>query len=192
MSKLYDRMESSFLEAMLVHLGFPASWIRLELKCIRSVKYKVKFNDLLVDIPTPERGLRQGDPLSPYLFLICSEWLSEKIGAEISSHLLKGVRVCQGAPIVSHLFFADDSIFFMKATEVNARGLKTVLDEYEALSGQRINFSKSEIVFNRNVPALLRQQISGIFGVREVGVHSKYLGLPIVFSHKRQRLSSIL
>ncbi|CAM8893848.1 unnamed protein product [Rhodiola kirilowii] len=185
MSKAYDRMEWSFLEKMLVHLGFPDSWIRLVLECIRSVRYKVKFNDLLIDLPAPERGLRQGDPLSPYLFLLCSEWLSERIGTEISSNSLKGVRICQGAPIVSHLFFADDSIFFMKATEANARGLKTVLDEYEALSGQRINFDKSEMVFSRNVPALLRKQIRDIFGVREVGVHSKYLGLPLVFSHNK-------
>ncbi|KAL9683445.1 hypothetical protein QQ045_015267 [Rhodiola kirilowii] len=185
MNKAYDRMEWTFLEAMLVHLGFPASWIRLVLESIRSVKYKVRFNDLLIDLLAPERGLRQGDPLSPYLFLLCSEWLSGKIETEISSHSLKGVRVCHGAPIVSHLFFADDSIFFMKATEANARGLKTVLDEYEALSGQGINFAKSEMVFSRNVPVLLRKQISVIFGVREVGLHSKYLGLPLVFSHNK-------
>ncbi|KAL9671361.1 hypothetical protein QQ045_008929 [Rhodiola kirilowii] len=140
------------------------------MECISSVRYKVRLNDLVIEIPPSEHELRQGDPLSPYLFLICSEWLSMKLGTEISSHRL-GIKICQSVPTISDLFFADDNVFFMKATEQNAERLRAVLREYEELLGQRINSAKSEIVYNRNVVSSVRQQINGIFAVKEVGVH---------------------
>ncbi|KAL9670268.1 hypothetical protein QQ045_007819 [Rhodiola kirilowii] len=192
MSKAYDRMEWSFLKMMMGRLGFPTSWTNLVMECISSVKYKVKLNDMIIDIPSPERGLRQGDPLSPYLFLLCSEWLSLRIEGEVAGGRLKGVRICQGAPVISHLFFADDSVFFMKGTEQNASRLKTIFREYEDLSGQRINAAKSEIVFSRNMEARSRQRIKEIFAVKEVDRHSKYLGLPIVFSHNKVELFKYL
>ncbi|KAL9683373.1 hypothetical protein QQ045_015194 [Rhodiola kirilowii] len=192
MSKAYDRMEWSFLSQMLFKLGFPESWIKLVMECISSVKYKVKLNDMIIDLSPPERGLRQGDPLSPYLFLLCSEWLSLRIGGEVVRGRLKGVRVCRGAPVISYLFFADDSVFFMKATEQNASRLKAIFSEYEDLPGQRINAAKSEIIFSRNVAMSSRQLIKGIFAVKEVDRHTKYLGLPIVFSHNKVELFKYL
>ncbi|KAL9671045.1 hypothetical protein QQ045_008608 [Rhodiola kirilowii] len=151
MSKAYDRMEWSFLIHMLNKLGFPERWTNLIMECISSIRYKINMNDMIINFPPPERGLRQGDHLSPYLFLLCSEWLSMKIAEEVTGNRLNGVRVCQGAPIISHLFFSDDSIFFMKATGQNALRLKEIFIEHESLSGQRINNAKSEIVFSRNV-----------------------------------------
>ncbi|KAL9690018.1 hypothetical protein QQ045_010411 [Rhodiola kirilowii] len=192
MSKAYDRMEWSFLSQMLNRLGFPDRCTRLILECISSVRYKVKLNDRVIDLPPPERGLRQGDPLFPYLFLLCSEWLSMKIEEEAAGRRLKGVRVCQGAPMITHLFFADDSTFFMKATEQNAVCLKEVLRMYEAISGQRINNAKSEVVFSRNVDTRSRQVIKDLFAVKEVERHTKYLGLPIVFSHNKVELFKYL
>ncbi|CAM8913937.1 unnamed protein product [Rhodiola kirilowii] len=185
MSKAYDRMEWRFLELMLIKLGFPIPWTRLVMECIRSVGYKVKVNNMVIEIPPPQRGLRQGDPLSPYLFLLCAEWLSLKISREVHSQRLKGVKVCHGAPVISHLFFADDCIFFMKATLQNAGRLKAVMERYESISGQRINLAKSEIVFSRNVAEAVKSRIVDTFRVQVVGAHSKYLGLPITFSHNK-------
>ncbi|CAM8962958.1 unnamed protein product [Rhodiola kirilowii] len=109
MSKAYDRVEWRFLELMLIKLGFPIPWTRLVLECIKSVRYKVKMNDMLIEIPPPERGLRQGDPMSPYLFLLCAEWLSLKLAREVQLQRLKGVRVCRGAPVIFSLMTAYSS-----------------------------------------------------------------------------------
>ncbi|KAL9681370.1 hypothetical protein QQ045_013153 [Rhodiola kirilowii] len=188
MSKAYDRVEWGYLEEVQRKMGFPNRWINIVMECVRSVNYKVKLNDGFVDIPHPERDLRQGDPLSPYLFLLCSEWISSKLKADTIGRRLKGVRICRGAPVISHLFFADDSIFFLKATRQNAYRIMQVLEEYETISEQKINLGKSEVVFSRNTRREDREEIDQILRVSVVESHSRYLGLPVSFSHNRTEL----
>jgi hypothetical protein len=90
----------------------------------------------------PGRGLRQGDPLSPYLFILCAEGLSALIRQAERNGSLLGVKVCRNAPIVSHLLFADDCFLFCRADSVEATILKNILITYAEASGQLVNFQK--------------------------------------------------
>jgi len=96
----------------------------------------------------PGFGLRQGDPLSPYLFIICAEGLSSLIRDAEEKNNILGTRVCKSAPPFSHLLFVDDCFIFFRAEENQAQVMKDILLMYEAASGQSISLPKSEIFFS--------------------------------------------
>jgi len=114
MSKAYDRVEWSFLEKMMIKLGFHERWVDTIMKCVTTVTYCIRVNGQLTDEIAPQRGLRQGDPLSPYLFLLCAEAFSCLLLAAERRGELEGVKVCQDAPSINHLLFADDSLLLLQ------------------------------------------------------------------------------
>jgi hypothetical protein len=91
MSKAYDRVEWVFLETVMKKLGFDDRWVQLVMSCVRSVSYSVVVNGHLVGNILPSRGIRQGDPISPYLFLLCAEALSALISQVVDSGAITGV-----------------------------------------------------------------------------------------------------
>lgn len=109
MSKAYDKVEWCFLEKIMLKLGFNATWVGWIKECISTVSYSVLINGEAKGYIQPSRGLRQGDPLSPYLFLLCGEGLSALLKKAEMEGRIKGIQVCRGAPSLSHLFFADDT-----------------------------------------------------------------------------------
>jgi len=139
MSKAYDRVEWTFLEALMLRMGFDVRWVYLIMQCVTSVQYSVIINGSLVGEIRPSRGIRQGDPISPYLFIICVEALSALIMRAERSGAISGVPSSPSGPKISHLFFADDSILFCKSNAVEWKRLMKILGIYENASGQKLN-----------------------------------------------------
>ncbi|XP_019184158.1 PREDICTED: uncharacterized protein LOC109179042 [Ipomoea nil] len=186
MAKAYDRMEWPFVEQMLRRLGFDDRWVQLVMLCVRSVRYKVLINGRPSEEIVPTRGLRQGDPLSPYLFIICAEGLSLLLQDSQTRGLIHGCRVARGAPSISHLFFADDSLLFFKANLQETMEVKRCLGVYEAYSGQAVNFNKSSISFSRNTRNEVKDLLAGALGVAQADDFGKYLGLPSVIGRNKK------
>ncbi|XP_019157468.1 PREDICTED: uncharacterized protein LOC109154044 [Ipomoea nil] len=178
MAKAYDRMEWCFLEGMLGALGFERRWVELLMMCVTTINYTIQVNGEAVGTVRPSRGIRQGDPLSPYLFIICAEGLSVLLQQAEARGDIHGVRVARGAPTVTHLFFADDSLLFFRANQQETLKVKECLDLYCAASGQLINFDKSNAVFSVNTTPAMRSLIANSLGVNEATDLGRYLGLP--------------
>ena len=178
MSKANDRVEWVYLEAMMRKMGFHEKWISLIMMCVSTVSYSMLINGEPKGRIIPLRGLRQGDPISPYLFLLCAEGLLAMLKKEERERYIKGIAVSRGAPSISHLLFADDSIVFYRATIEECNGVFKVLQDYEADLGQKLNKEKTSLYFSKNTSREIKDYVKEKFGARVVHHHEKYLGLP--------------
>jgi hypothetical protein len=115
MSKVYDRVEWGFVERMMQKLGFDQSWIILIMECVKTPTFGVLVNGEPHGLISPTRDLRQGDPISPYLFLLCAEWFSALLKKAERERSLKGITINRGGPRLSHPLFADDSLLVRRS-----------------------------------------------------------------------------
>jgi hypothetical protein len=178
MSKAYDRVEWKYLKRVMEQMGFHPKWITLMMECITTVSYSILVNGEPHGYIKPTRGLRQGDPLSPYLFLFCAEGLNSLIQKAKNAGKLQGVSISRGGPKITHLFFADDSLLFCKATTHDVSCIQDILKEYEEASGQQINRLKTTIFFSKSTSQAAQANILGSLGVPAIKQYKKYLGLP--------------
>ncbi|KAM0963513.1 hypothetical protein EV1_022375 [Malus domestica] len=183
MAKPYDRVEWEFLLSMMAKLGFAplfCSWIK---ECISSTSFSIIINGTPTGYILPKRGLRQGDPLSPYLFLLCTEGLFMLIRNGLERGAINGYRVSPAGTPITHLFFADDSVLFGKATAEEALGFLDILKNYASGSGQELNLSKSLIIFGSQTRNRTRLEIGKTMGIQCKVGFGKYLGLQVDFGH---------
>lgn len=178
MSKAYDRIEWDFLKNILLNMGFDDWWVQLVLRCVTTVSYNVVHGEYEMGPIQPSRGIRQGDPLSPYLFIMCAEGLSSLIRKYENRGWIHGIKVCRKAPIVSHMLFADDSYIYCKADVGEANKIRELLQEYEQASGQKVNIDKSSVFFSSNVISYNKVLVCQALQMLEADNRSKYLGLP--------------
>ncbi len=102
--------------------------------------------------------------MSPYLFLICAEGLSALLRKKERERAIRGIAICRGGPRISHLFFADDSIIFCRASMHDCGTIHNVLTLYERASGQKTNKAKTTLFFSKNTPPSTRTTILTMFG----------------------------
>ena len=143
MSKAYNRVEWSFLRDIMNQMGFNDRWVALVMECVTTVSYSLLVNGEPQGNIKPSRGIRQGNPLSPYLFLLCSEGLHRLIQRAANFGEIKGVSICRNGPKLTHLLFADDSLLFCRAIKEDCQKVLEILSSYERVSGQKLNRAKT-------------------------------------------------
>ncbi|GAU46371.1 hypothetical protein TSUD_141290 [Trifolium subterraneum] len=152
-SKAYDKVDWGILRGVMTRMGFTDVWIRWIMMCVSSVNYSVLMNSDRVGPISPGQGLRQA----------------------VGRGDLHGVRICRGAPEVSHLLFADDCFLFCRANVAEVNELMRILHTYEIASGQEVNLVKSEVFISRNMSQAAKEDLSRILGVKLVLVKVRNL-----------------
>ncbi|XP_057426577.1 uncharacterized protein LOC130720010 [Lotus japonicus] len=185
LSKAYDCLEWPFLKSILQAYGFHDKWVAQVMSIVKGVSYRYKINGFVSESLTPERGLRQGDPLSPYLFVLAADVLSHLLLKAQSEGRLKGIQLAPTAPCITHLLFADDSLLFARAHPQELYQLMEILNTFSLASGQRINTAKSGIICSPLLPAHRRNQIASILNMQIWTSPGQYLGLPGIWGRNR-------
>ncbi|CAA0810879.1 Uncharacterized mitochondrial protein AtMg01250, partial [Striga hermonthica] len=165
------------------------SWI---LSCICTSSFSFNILGQPLGMLKPSRGLRQGDPLSPYLFIIISEALSNLIKQASILYSFQGIKISKASPPVIHLFFVDDSIFFCKADTSHALLISTILRLYGLDSSQHVNMHKSSIFFSKNTPQHIKSNTVSILNGISIVHSTKYLGLPLGLGRSKKDIFSFV
>ncbi|KAL9672560.1 hypothetical protein QQ045_028811 [Rhodiola kirilowii] len=177
-SKAYDSVSWEYLDQIQQRMGFGVKWRQWIHECISTPKLAVLINGSPTKEFSMERGLRQGDPLSPFLFLIAAEGLSRMLSKAKELGILRGVEWVKEGERMNHLQYADDTIIFCDAEMEEIKTLRRILKSFEAASGLRINFTKSKCVGI----GVKEDEVQGF--AKELGCDTgclpmEYLGIPV-------------
>ncbi|CAN1833195.1 Putative ribonuclease H protein At1g65750 [Linum perenne] len=192
MMKAYDMVDWTCLEKILRTMGFASTWCDWIMECVKTVKFSVLVNGAPTEQFSPSRGIRQGDPLSPFLFIILSNSLSVLINSKGESGAIKGIKLNSKCPTLTHVLFADDTILFGEASVTEALAFKDTMELYGKMTGQKVNHQKSSIMFSRKTPVALQDRIRSILGFHDITPFGKYLGVPSEWGRSKKEVFEFL
>jgi hypothetical protein len=142
--KAYDSVDLKYLDTVMGHMNFPTLWRKWINECVGTAKASVLVNGCPTEEFSIERGLRQGDPLSPFLFLLAAEGFNVLMNAVVGAQMFRGYGFGSANEVrLSHLQFADDTLIFGEKTWLNVRSMRAVLLLFEEVSSLKVNFHKS-------------------------------------------------
>jgi hypothetical protein len=158
-------------------------------QCISTVSFSILLDGSPFGRFFPQRGLRQGDPLSPFLFIIGLEVLSRLITKEELAGNIHSIKISRHNPSIFHLLYVDDLMVFSRANSSEASSILNCLTKFSTWSGQKVNIEKSSLFLNKNSTTTILNSIHSILKLKSIPTNAKHLGLPIFFL-KNKNLAS--
>jgi hypothetical protein len=178
LSKYFDRLSWQYLRSVLESFGFDKLWVNWVLKLTSSAFFSILVNGTPSQPFHSTRGIRQGDPLSPFLFVLMAEGLGRYLKAAVLEGSLKGLPLHNLHPVPSHSQFVDDTLLMNTPTVREATKLNSILSDFTEASGMLLNLDKSKLYFF-NTPATVQNHLSRLLGISKSSLPSIYLGIPL-------------
>jgi hypothetical protein len=178
LAKAYDKISWHYMIKTLEAFGFTQHWISWIVSLVSTTSYSLLINGAPTKPFWPTRGIRQGDPLSPFLFILMMEGLSWSIKSATTTGEITGLKPFENCPTSTHQQFVDDTLLHDIPTVKEAKAYKRILEDFGEASGAEINHSKSMIFFFNTNPAIQRN-LTNILGFERKTLPTKYLGVPL-------------
>jgi len=183
--KAYDSVDLGYLDSVMEGMSFPILWRKWIRECVSTATASVLVNGCPTDEFHLHRGLRQSDPLSPFLFLIADEELNILMKAMVENNLFTGYTVgTVNQVVVSHLQFVDDTMLLGNKRRANVRALREALVIFESMSGLKVNFNQSLLV-GINISDSWLNEAAAVLSCKVGKIPFMYLGLPIDGNSRR-------
>ena len=177
--KAYDSVDWKYLDDVMGKMSFPTLWRKWMRECVTTASSAVLVNGSPTEEFSLACGLRQGDPLSPFLFLLAVEGFHIMMDSLITHNIFTGNKVGRDQNVsISHLQFADDTLILGEKSWANVRAMRAVLHLFAAMSGLNVNFNKSELV-GVHVSQSWLLEASSVLRCRVGALLILYLGLPV-------------
>ena len=177
--RAYDSVNWSFLRMVMMKLGFGRKWIGWIMNCVTTASMSVILNGTPLEPFRMEKGLRQGDPLSPYLFILVTEMLAFFLKKANDLHLIVDEPIGKDRVSLQQLQFADDTLIFAPKDPVCITNYFRILDVFAVMSGLQLNYSKSCFISWNSPDHEWTKVLATSFGCLHSKCPTKYLGLPI-------------
>ncbi|XP_019241256.1 PREDICTED: uncharacterized protein LOC109221250 [Nicotiana attenuata] len=187
MAKAYDRVSWKYLMHVLRRMGFAECFINMVWNLISNNWYSVMVNGQASGFFHSSRGVKQGDPLSPALFILSAEVLSRSLNKLFEDKQFRGFGMPKWFDPLNHLAYADDTIIFASANPYSLQKIVDVLAQYEHTSGQLINKSKSSYYMHAKVAGDMTNAVASITGFTKGTFPFTYLGCPIFYTRRRKK-----
>ncbi|XP_020677838.1 uncharacterized protein LOC110096301 [Dendrobium catenatum] len=173
MEQAYDSMGWASLRHILIWYGFPTDFSNLLMEWIVDVRLSIIINGRNSKWINAMSGFCQGCLLSPYIFILCSQLLSNSL---VQRGQKLGIKISPRGPMITHLIYADDVLVFSHASVDLANALKTIVEVFCKWTGKRINVSKSQMIFGKVVSYSMKKRITKVLGFKVIK-EIKYLGV---------------
>ncbi|GLT41649.1 hypothetical protein SLA2020_156960 [Shorea laevis] len=188
--KAFDNINWDFLPQVLLDFNVPHQLVNLIMFSVTYVQLSVLWNGEPLPYFSPQRGLRQGDPLSPYLFILVMEKMAQMIQRRVAAKVWKPFTLSRGGISLSHLFYANDLMLFAHASRAQLDVIMDCLDQFSKSLGLVLNLQKSKLFLSPNVHSAMANALSAKCSIPLTTNLGTYLGIPITHgrhSHKNYR-----
>ncbi|XP_060211804.1 uncharacterized protein LOC132639369 [Lycium barbarum] len=186
MAKAYDRVSWLFLTKVMRQMGYSHMVVDMIFRIVSNNWYSILLNGQQHGFFQSSRGVKQGDPLSPTLFILAAEVLSRNLNQLHQIPHFKGYGLPKWSPKINHLAYADDMIIFASADIISLQKIMEVLKRYEETSGQKVNRDKNSVYMHHNVTGDIKAIVEVIIGIGRKDFPFTYLGCPIFYSRRKK------
>lgn len=177
-NKAFDSLNWGFLDSLMMQMNFGDKWRKWINGCLTSTRASVIVNGSPTCEFSLQKGVRQGDPLSPFLFIIAMEGLNIAMKEAIDNGIFRGIQIANEGSVLSHLFYADDALFLGEWSKDNIDNLARILRCFYVSSGLQVNFNKSKVV-GIGVNDREVEYGAGPLGCEPTSLPFMYLGVPV-------------